>query len=111
MAWWRSDLALLGEMFPRVLELEAEGQPLAGAIAAVGRAVLADLDGDDEAVLAHLDGIEPGLLDDQWQAVADWLRASVLAGMGDADEAMARARRHAAPRPTRRSFSPSKGPG
>jgi LuxR family maltose regulon positive regulatory protein len=89
VAWWRSDLALLGEIFPRVLELEAEGEPLAGAIAAVGRAVLADLDGDDEAVLAHLDGIGPGRLDDQWQAVADWLRASVLAGMGEADAAVA----------------------
>ena len=40
-------------------------------------------------MLAHLDGIRPGLLDDQWQAVADWLRASVLAGMGDADGAIA----------------------
>ncbi|HET6775220.1 MAG TPA: BTAD domain-containing putative transcriptional regulator [Acidimicrobiales bacterium] len=89
VAWWRSDLALLGEIFPRVLELEAEGEPLAGAIAAVGRAVLADLGGDDEAVLAHLDGVRPGLLDDQWQAVTDWLRASVLAGMGDADGAIA----------------------
>jgi DNA-binding SARP family transcriptional activator/ATP/maltotriose-dependent transcriptional regulator MalT len=89
VAWWRSDLALLGEIFPRVLELEAAGQPLAGAIAAVGRAVLADLAGDDDAVLAHLDGVAPGVLDDQWQAVADWLRASVLAGAGDADVAVA----------------------
>jgi LuxR family transcriptional regulator, maltose regulon positive regulatory protein len=89
VAWWRADLALLGQFFPRVLELEAEGHPLAGAIGAVGRAVLADLAGDDDAVLAHLDGVAPGVLDDQWQAVADWLRASVLAGAGDADGAIA----------------------
>jgi DNA-binding SARP family transcriptional activator/tetratricopeptide (TPR) repeat protein len=89
VAWWRADLALLGQFFPRVLELEAEGHPLAGAIAAVGRAVLADLAGDDDAVLAHLDGVAPGVLDDQWQAVADWLRASVLSGAGDAGSAVA----------------------
>ena len=50
----------LGELFPRVLELEAEGHPLARALAGIGRAVLADLDGDDATVLAVLDGIEPG---------------------------------------------------
>jgi LuxR family maltose regulon positive regulatory protein len=89
VAWWRSDIGLLGEIFPRVLELEAEGHSLAQAIGALGRAVLADIGGDDDAVLGHLDAIEPGVLDDAWQAVALWLRGSVLVGAGDADEAMA----------------------
>ncbi len=88
VAWWQSDLALLGRIFPRVLELEAEGHPLAAAIGRIGRAVLADLDGDDDAVLAHLDSVEPGILDEQWQTVGQWLRATVVAGMGDADLAV-----------------------
>ncbi len=89
VAWWRSDVELLGEIFPRVLELESEGHPLARAIGALGRAVLADIAGDDDAVLGHLDAIEPGVLDDAWQAVAKWLRASVLVGAGHADAAVA----------------------
>jgi LuxR family transcriptional regulator, maltose regulon positive regulatory protein len=89
VAWWRSDLALLGELLPRVLELEAADHPLARAIAAIGRAVLADLAGDDDAVLAHLDAIEPGVLDVAWETVAAWLRATTLAGSGRADAAIA----------------------
>ena len=89
VAWWRVDLALLAGIFPRVLELEAAGHRLAAAIAAIGRAVLADLDGSDEQVLAHLDGIEPGVLDDEWQAVALWLEATTLLGTGDAARALA----------------------
>jgi hypothetical protein len=89
VAWWRSDLALLAEMFPRVLELEAQGYRLARAIGAIGRAVIADLGGDDDAVLAHLGAIEPGVLDDAWEAVADWLRATTLAGSGRPDAAVA----------------------
>jgi DNA-binding SARP family transcriptional activator/ATP/maltotriose-dependent transcriptional regulator MalT len=89
VAWWRSDLELLGWLFPRVLELESAGHPVAAAIAAVGRGVLADMGGDDAAVLAHLESIEPGVLDDDWQAVAWWLQASVLAGAGDAATSLA----------------------
>ncbi|HEX6421147.1 MAG TPA: BTAD domain-containing putative transcriptional regulator [Acidimicrobiales bacterium] len=89
VAWWRADLALLGELFPRVLELEGAGHPMAAAIAAIGRAVLADLAGDDEAVLGHLDEVQPGLLDPGWVAVADWLRAVTLAGCGRAQDALA----------------------
>src|SRR5690606_21583723 len=89
VAWWRADLALLGELFPRVLELERAGRPMAAAIAAIGRAVLADLAGDDEGVLEHLAEIPPGLLDPGWSAAADWLRAITLSGCGRADEALA----------------------
>jgi DNA-binding SARP family transcriptional activator len=89
VSWWRSDLAQLAELFPRVLELEAAGHPLARAIAAIGRAVIADLDGDDDTVLAQLGAIEPGVLDDAWQAIASWLQATTLAGSGRADTAIA----------------------
>jgi hypothetical protein len=40
-------------------------------------------------VLAHLDAIEPGVLDDAWEAMAAWLRATTLAGSGRAEEAIA----------------------
>jgi LuxR family transcriptional regulator, maltose regulon positive regulatory protein len=89
VTWWLARLDVLGELFPRVLELEAEGHPLARALASIGHAVLADLDGDDARVVAVLESIEPGTLDPGWAAVADWLRASTLAGSGRAHEALA----------------------
>jgi LuxR family transcriptional regulator, maltose regulon positive regulatory protein len=89
LAWWRSDTALLAELFPRLLELEAAGEPLARALAGIGRAVVADLIGDDDDVLGHLDAIAPGVLDPAWEAMAAWLRATTLAGRGDPDAAIA----------------------
>ena len=89
VAWWRGDVALLGELFPRVLELEAAEHRVARAIAGVGRALIADLEGDDDQVLDRLDAIEPGALDDAWEAMAAWLRATVELGRGDAVRAIA----------------------
>jgi LuxR family maltose regulon positive regulatory protein len=89
VTWWLARLDVLGELFPRVLELEAEGHALARALACIGQAVLADLDGDDARVLAVLEAVEPGTLDPGWAAVADWLRASTLVGSGRATEALA----------------------
>jgi LuxR family transcriptional regulator, maltose regulon positive regulatory protein len=89
VGWWLARLDVLGEVFPRVLELEAEGDPLARALAGIGRAVLADLEGDDAMVISVLESIEPGVLDPAWAAVADWLRASTLVGSGRAPEGLA----------------------
>lgn len=89
VAWWLARLDILAEQLPRVLELEAAGHPLARALAGIGRAVLADLQGDDEAVIATLRAIEPGVLDPAWAAVADWLLATTLASAGRTDEALA----------------------
>jgi ATP/maltotriose-dependent transcriptional regulator MalT/DNA-binding SARP family transcriptional activator len=89
VAWWRNDLGTLAEMFPRVLQLEADGHPLARAIAGLGRAVIADLRGTDDEVLFHLDAIEEGMLDPAWETTAAWLRATILVGRGDVDEAAA----------------------
>jgi DNA-binding SARP family transcriptional activator/ATP/maltotriose-dependent transcriptional regulator MalT len=89
VAWWRGDVALLGELFPRVLQLEAGGHRVARAIASVGRALIADVEGDDDQVLDRLDAIEPGALDDAWEAMAAWLRATVELGRGDAARAIA----------------------
>jgi LuxR family transcriptional regulator, maltose regulon positive regulatory protein len=89
VAWWRADLGLLAGLLPRVVELAAEGHPLARALAALGQAVVADIVGGDDDVLAHLDAIEPGVLDDAWEAMAAWLRGTTLAGSGRAEEALA----------------------
>ncbi|HET6834880.1 MAG TPA: BTAD domain-containing putative transcriptional regulator [Acidimicrobiales bacterium] len=89
VAWWRADVGLLAGLFPRVVELEAEGHPLARALAALGQAVVADMTGGDDDVLAHLDAIEPGVLDDAWEAMAAWLRATTLAGGGRPEESLA----------------------
>jgi LuxR family transcriptional regulator, maltose regulon positive regulatory protein len=89
VAWWRGDLDLLAGLLPRVVELEAEGHPLARALSALGQAVIADIVGDDDDVLTHLDAIESGVLDDAWEAMAAWLRGTTLAGGGRAEEAIA----------------------
>ena len=88
VAWWRADLGLLAGLLPRVVELEAEGHPLARALAGLGQAVVADMTVGDDDVLAHLDAIEPGVFDDAWEAMAGWLRATTLAGGGRAEEAI-----------------------
>ncbi len=89
VAWWRNDLGTLAETFPRVLQLEADGHPLAHAIAGLGRAVIADLRGTDDEVLHHLDAIEEGMLDPAWETTASWLRATTLVGRGDVADAAA----------------------
>src|SRR5262249_14198233 len=89
VAWWRTDSALLAELYPRVLEMEAEGYAPAQGIASLGRAVIADLEGDDDRVLALLDAIGPGLLDPAWESMAAWLRSITLVGRGDAEAAAA----------------------
>jgi LuxR family transcriptional regulator, maltose regulon positive regulatory protein len=89
VAWWRGDHGLLAEVLPRLAELGAEGHPLARAVVGLGQAVVADIVGGDDDVLANLDAIEPGVFDDAWEAMADWLRATILAGGGRAEEAIA----------------------
>src|ERR687897_754919 len=89
VAWWRGDHALLAEVLPRLVELGADGHPLAQAVAELGHAVLADIVGGDDDVLTHLDAIEPGVLDDAWEAMAAWLRGNTLDGSGRAEESIA----------------------
>lgn len=89
VAWWRGDGGQLADVLARVVELEAEGHPLARAVAALGRAVVADIVGGDDEVLAPLDVIQPGVLDEGWEAMAGWLRATTLAGGGRAQESIA----------------------
>ena len=85
VAWWYQDLDELGPVGLRVTELAGDGHPVAQGLAAIGRAVVTDIVGDDPATLAALESIEPGLLDPGWEAVAAWLRGRVLLFLGDVD--------------------------
>ena len=88
VAWWHQDVALLAEIAPRIAELAEAGHPLARALAALGRAVAADVAGDDATVLRELAMIDPAVLDPTWRAVAQWLEAAVLVGTGEAGRAI-----------------------
>lgn len=85
VAWWQGDLAVLGELSPRVAELDAEGSAVAGGLAAIGRALVCSIQANDAGVLACLESVTPGLLDPHWDAVVHWLRGWARAGLGDPD--------------------------
>ncbi|HEX8805006.1 MAG TPA: BTAD domain-containing putative transcriptional regulator, partial [Acidimicrobiales bacterium] len=89
VAWWHQKIGPLIEMGPRVAELEATGHPFARALAACGRALFADLSDDDQKVLDELAAVVPGSLDPAWDAMASWMRANVIAGVGDTEAAAA----------------------
>jgi DNA-binding SARP family transcriptional activator len=88
VAWWHQDVALLAEITPRITALAEAGHPLARALTALGRAVAADVAGDDATVLRELAMIDAAALDPTWRAVAQWLEAAVLLGTGDAAQAL-----------------------
>jgi ATP/maltotriose-dependent transcriptional regulator MalT/DNA-binding SARP family transcriptional activator len=83
--WWRQDMAALAELTSRVNELEATGNARARGLATLGRAVVADLVGDDQQVLDLLGGIEPHEVDPAWEAACIWLNGSVLTDRGDVE--------------------------
>ncbi len=83
VAWWQRDLAVLAELLPRVNALEATGHPTAAGLAALGRAVVCDINGDAPGLLAALERVPPGALDLSWEAVIRWFRARALEGLGD----------------------------
>jgi DNA-binding SARP family transcriptional activator len=86
LAWGRQDLAAIGgDVAGRIAAIEATGNPMASGLAAFMRALIADLDGDDNVVLAELDAIEPGVLDPVWTAMALWLRGGVRLDRGEAE--------------------------
>jgi DNA-binding SARP family transcriptional activator len=83
VAWWQRDPAALAELAPRVAALEAAGSATASALAAIGRALFCNIDGDDAGVLAALDAVPAGVLDPWWDAVIAWFRGIALHGLGD----------------------------
>jgi DNA-binding SARP family transcriptional activator/tetratricopeptide (TPR) repeat protein len=87
LAWWRQDLAAMAPLIGRVTELEAQGNPTARALAAVSRAILADLQADNDGVLAELAGLDAHLLDPAWEVLAAWLYGTVQVELGQSEAA------------------------
>ncbi|HEY8546440.1 MAG TPA: BTAD domain-containing putative transcriptional regulator, partial [Acidimicrobiales bacterium] len=86
-AWWQGDLALFGEVFGRIAELEAAGDPRARVFTALGQALLQETTGDPTGALALLEEVS-GLPDGLTQ-VRDWLRVRCLLALGRGEEAFA----------------------
>ena len=95
LAWIRQDGAALGALAGRVAELEPGGHPAARALATFGRAMVADMLGDDAAVLSLLDSIEPSALDSAWEILASFLYATVSLDLGDRGVMYRAVERHA----------------
>ena len=89
LAWWRQDLAALGELIVRVMQLETTGHPTAHALAKICRAMLADIQADNDGVLAELADLDASVLDPAWEAVASWLYGAVHVELGDSSAAYA----------------------
>jgi LuxR family maltose regulon positive regulatory protein len=87
VGWWHRDLELVRELVPRVAELSASGHPGGRGLAAAGRAIFADLAGDDAKVLAEIESLPPGALDPGWEAAVRWLAGNTLVGRGDVEAA------------------------
>jgi DNA-binding SARP family transcriptional activator len=86
LGWFAQDASILGpQLALRIVELAASGHRRAEALAAFGRAMVADIAGDDTRVLAELAGIETDALDPAWDAMACWLYGMVRLGLGDTD--------------------------
>jgi DNA-binding SARP family transcriptional activator/ATP/maltotriose-dependent transcriptional regulator MalT len=88
LGWLRQDRSALDpELGRRVVELAAAGHPRAEALAAFGRAVDADMAGDDDAVLAALADVKTSALalEPSWEVLAGWLYGTVQLGTGDTD--------------------------
>src|SRR4029450_12232930 len=85
LAWQSQDLSSLGDAGERVVELEPNGPPQAKALAAIARALVADLLGDDAAVVAELGGVASGVLGTVWEISARWLGGGGGLDPGGAD--------------------------
>ncbi|MGH9210084.1 MAG: BTAD domain-containing putative transcriptional regulator [Acidimicrobiales bacterium] len=88
-AWWTRDFEVLASLHRRISELKSTGHPVAAGLAAVSRAVFADLNGDDAAILDAFAKHVPGQLGPAWDPMVDWLRAAAHYGLGDPTAALA----------------------
>jgi DNA-binding SARP family transcriptional activator len=87
LAWWEQNLTSAGKLLPRVFELEPTGHAMARAMASISRALLADLEGDDDTVIAQLGGVEASVLGTVWEICAGWLCSVARLDLGEVDEA------------------------
>jgi DNA-binding SARP family transcriptional activator len=88
LAWTGQPLGSRGaELVTRLTGLEATGHPRAHAHAALMRAMVADVMGDDAGTIAALDTVDSSILDPAWDAVARWLGGLIRLDLGDAEAA------------------------
>jgi ATP/maltotriose-dependent transcriptional regulator MalT/DNA-binding SARP family transcriptional activator len=94
LTWFTQGSARAGrDVGRRVVELQATGHPVAQALFTFGRAIIADVRGDDAACLAQLERIDRGVLDPAFEAMADLLRGIIGLDMGDTEGALVIAER------------------
>lgn len=79
---------LLVDAIGRGMELEGAGHPQASFLASLGRALLADLQGDFEGALAELDAIDVNRLDGTPRAFRDLHRAELLEALGRPEDGL-----------------------
>jgi DNA-binding SARP family transcriptional activator len=89
LLWWRTDLASLLELLPRIDALARSGNRAAKALSAMGHAFISDVQGDDAAMAAQLASVHGGTGDLRWDAVLGWLRSLADSDRGDASAALA----------------------
>lgn len=89
LAWTRADTATLARLVARAFALDAAGVQEIGPLVVLARALIDDLQGNDEALVDALGGLAPDALPRDWQPVADWFRASVMIRNGFAGDAIA----------------------
>src|SRR5262249_40036135 len=77
----------------RAAELDAAGHPEVAGPAALGRALIAELTGDDHVVAAELDGVRAGTLSSDWQAVVAFRRTIAHLTLGNEHEMLDAAQR------------------
>jgi DNA-binding SARP family transcriptional activator len=80
----RSDA--LPAFLARAAELDAAGYPEVAGPAALGRALIAELAGDDRVVAAELDGVPAGTLSSDWQVVVAFRRTIAHLILGNEHE-------------------------
>ncbi len=87
----RSDA--LPAFLARAAELDAAGHPEVAGPAALGRALIAEMAGDDRVVAAELDGVPAGTLSADWQVVVAFRRTIAHLIIGNEHEMVDAAKR------------------
>jgi LuxR family maltose regulon positive regulatory protein len=80
----------------RVAELHAAGHRQAAGSTALFRSVLAEASGDARGIITELDALPPRALSPEWQAIAEFRRATAALTLGDEAEMVQAATRCAA---------------
>ncbi len=84
----RNDLGEVGRLLRRAQAIARDGQPVAAALVALGRALAAQLAGQPEVAVEALDDVPPGTLTGDWAAQELMVRGTNLMLAGQLDPAI-----------------------